>query len=111
MLTAYAFRPGADGFNVAEGIAAVLTLPMIVPALPIIYVVGGLAWAVADSESGDPTLLVTLTFTVLMTGVALANVWLLSVTGRFIRATRSRSGPKALPDRRSRSPRRAHRTR
>jgi len=78
-LTAFAFRPGADGFNVAEGAAAVLTLPMLVPALPVIYVVGALAWNVADSESGDPTLLVTLTFTALMTLVAAANAWVFSL--------------------------------
>ena len=90
-LTAYAFRPGADGFNVAEGVAAVLTLPAIVPALPVIYGVGALAWNLADSESGDPTLLVTFTFTAMMTAVAAANAWLVSLAWRSLRPRRAPS--------------------
>lgn len=91
-LTVYAFRPGADGFNIAEGLAAVLALPMLVPALPVIYVVGALAWNLDGSESGDPTLLVTLTFTVLMTAVAAANVLLYLAVRRAWRGRLSRAG-------------------
>jgi hypothetical protein len=91
-LTAYAFRPGADGFNVAEGVAAALTLPMIVPALPAIYVVGALAWNLGGTDNGDPTLLVTLTFTALMTAVAISNVWLITLSWRWLRALRASSG-------------------
>ena len=90
-LTTYAFRPSGDGFNVAEGIAAILTVPAIVPALPVIYVVGALAWHTVESDSGDPTLLVTSTFTAMMTVVALANVALARGAWAVIRARRASS--------------------
>jgi hypothetical protein len=98
-LTAYAFRPGADGFNVAEGVAAALTLPMIVPALPVIYLVGALAWNLGGTDSGDPTLLVTLTFTALMTAAAVANAWLLTLSWRWLRSRRQLEGDHAHPSR------------
>ena len=91
-LTAYAFRPGVDGFNVAEGLAAALTLPTIIVALPVIYVVGALAWTLAGTESGDPTPGITVTFTVLMAAVAIANAGLLSLAWRRLRARRASSG-------------------
>jgi hypothetical protein len=98
-LTAFAFRPGADGFNVAEGVAAALTLPMIIPSLPVIYVVGALAWNLGGTDSGDPTLLVTFTFTALMTAVAIANVWLFSLVWRWLRSRRQLEGDHAHPSR------------
>jgi hypothetical protein len=98
-LTAYAFRPGADGFNVAEGVAAAFTLPMIVPALPVIYVVGALAWNLGGTDDGDPTLLVTLTFTALMTAVAITNAWLVTRSWRWLRSRRQPEGDHAHPSR------------
>jgi ABC-type dipeptide/oligopeptide/nickel transport system permease subunit len=87
--------------------AAVLTLPTLVAALPVVYVLGGLAWTLADSpgsgsaSSADPSVAaapiwpVTLTFTVLMTLVACANVALV----RWI--VRSRRGPVRRTTRRA----------
>ena len=91
VLTAYAFRPGADGFNAAEGVAAAVTLPTIIVALPVIYVVGALAWNLAGTEDGDPTLGITLTFTLLMAAVAIANAWLFSRAWWRLRARRASS--------------------
>jgi hypothetical protein len=86
-LTAYAFRSPDVGFGRAEAAAAILTVPAIVPALPVIYVVGAVAWNLYDA--GAPMALVTATFTLMMAGVAALNllpVWLLS------RARRAPSG-------------------
>jgi hypothetical protein len=84
-LTAAAFSDH-DVLRWAEVAAAVLALPTVVVALPAIYVLGAWAWSFADSPSsgsassadpvvaGAPIWPVTLTFTVVMTLVACANV-------------------------------------
>jgi ABC-type glycerol-3-phosphate transport system permease component len=81
-LTAYAFSSNDDHWP-AEIAAAVLALPLVVPALPIIYVVGGLAWH-------GPMWVVTLSFTAMMTAVACGNALLFRAASS--RRARTRSG-------------------
>jgi ABC-type dipeptide/oligopeptide/nickel transport system permease subunit len=102
-LTAAAFSSTNDLWW-AEISAAILTLPMIVVALPGIYVVGAFAWSLVEgpatdsSSSTDPVLAgnpiwpVTLTFTVMMTLVACANIALAHWALSIIRARRAPSG-------------------
>ncbi|GAA1797844.1 hypothetical protein GCM10009795_049210 [Nocardioides hankookensis] len=85
VLTARAFSEADHDHWAAEIAAAVLTLPAIVPALPVIYVVGASAWNVG------PMWVVTLTFTLLMTVVACANVLLLRWAWRSLRGRRAAS--------------------
>jgi hypothetical protein len=84
-LTARAFSEADQDHWGAEIAAAVLTLPAIVPALPLIYVVGAGAWNVG------PMWVVTLTFTLLMTGVAYANVLFVRLAWRGLRGNASAS--------------------
>ncbi len=87
-LTAVAFGPSADGFSVTEGLAAIATIPMIIVALPVIYVVGASAWNVFDTTDGSTSLGVTITFTAMMTIVAIANVALFYLVGTVVRRRR-----------------------
>ena len=103
-LTAAAFS-SHDALVWAEVAAGLLALPMVIVALPGIYLFGALAWRFADSPSSgsassmDPVVAepaiwpVTLTFTVIMTLVACANVELVRLTWREL--TRSRRAPSA----------------
>jgi hypothetical protein len=90
-LTARAFSDAHQDHWGAEIAAAVLTLPALIPALPPIYVLGAAAWAGTDATGGGPMWPVTLTFTLLMTLVACANVALLTVVWRAVRGTASAS--------------------
>lgn len=90
-----------DGSWPAKLAAAVLCLPTIIPALPVIYVGGAIAWTFSDgpasgsASSADaniadsPMWPVTLTFTVLMTAVACANVLVLRAVASRLARTRS----------------------
>ena len=73
------------GSVVAEVVGFVLMLPSIVVALPVIYVVGAVAWTTAD-DSGQATWQVTTTFTLLFALTAAVNVlvvwWLVSAVAR-----------------------------
>ena len=84
-LTARAFSEADQDHWGAEIAAAVLTLPTIVPALPVIYVVGAGAWNVG------PMWVVTLTFTLLMTAVAIGNALLARLVWRSLRGSASAS--------------------
>lgn len=79
-LTAYAFSSDEDHWS-AEIAAAVLGLPLVVPALPAIYLLGGLAWH-------GPIWLVTTTFTTLMALVAIGNVLLVRAAVAALLRTR-----------------------
>jgi ABC-type dipeptide/oligopeptide/nickel transport system permease subunit len=84
-LTAAAFS-SHEGVVWAEVAAGILALPALVPALPVIYVLGAVVQGLVDSpgsgsasswapgDPGGPVWPVTLTFTVLMTLVACVNV-------------------------------------
>lgn len=77
-----------------EGVAMLLTLPALLFALPVIYLVGAGLWSVTDAGSGGPMWPVTAGYALMFAGVALANVWLLrGVRGR--RQTRARPAPPA----------------
>jgi hypothetical protein len=55
-----------------------LTLPALIPALPFTYVLGASIWNLTDADGGGgPTWPVTLVYTLMVAGVAGANVWLL----------------------------------
>jgi hypothetical protein len=90
-LTARAFSERGQDHWGAEIAAAALTLPAVVVALPVIYVIGAAAWNVADSQGGGAMWPVTLTFTVLMTAVACANLVLLGLLRRRLRGSASAS--------------------
>lgn len=95
-LTAAAFS-GDGGPVWAKVAVALLALPSVIPALPAIYLLGAFAWTFADSPStgsassagpvveGPPIWPVTLTFTVVMTLVACANVALAAYAVRVVR--------------------------
>ena len=57
-----------------EVAAFLLALPMVVVTIPVVYVVGAVAWNVRDALPGDPMWPVTLTFTALFAATALLNV-------------------------------------
>ena len=82
-LTAVAFSDPHRDHWTAEIAAALLALPLIVPAMPVIYVLGGLAWH-------GPMWVVTLAFTAMTTAVAVGNVLL--VRAGASRRSRTRSG-------------------
>lgn len=67
-----------------------LTLPAAVPLLPVVYVVGATTWNLTGADSGGPTWVVTAVYTLVFTGVAAANVWvvvrLVDLVGRHRRA-------------------------
>jgi hypothetical protein len=76
-LAASAFSGPDEGFSWREGAAMCLTLPALVVALPVIYVLGALLWTVTDAGDGGPMWPVTVGFTVMFAVTALINVWVL----------------------------------
>jgi hypothetical protein len=70
-----------------EGVAMLLTLPALLPALPAVYVLGAVLWHVTDAADGGPMWPVTLGFALMFAGVAAADVWLVR---RVLRASRLR---------------------
>ena len=81
----------------AEVAVGVLTLPAVLPALPVVYVLGAFAWTFSDSPASGtassagaatappPVWPVALTFTASMTLVAIANVALIGLLLRRAR--------------------------
>ena len=63
-----------------EVAAFVLVLPAVIVALPVIYVVGAMAWHLRDALAGRPMWPVTVTFTVLFAATAILNVILAWLT-------------------------------
>lgn len=106
-LTAIAFSDPVEEHWTAEIAAAVLGLPFVIPALPVIYVLGAVAWNLSDATGGGPMWPVTLTFTAIMTAVACANAELVRAVLTRRARTRSGSAPApARPGREASSPRR-----
>ncbi len=66
-----------------------LTLPALLPALPVIYLVGAWVWNVTGADGGGPMWPVTLVYALLFAGVAVANVWLLLAALRWRRLRRA----------------------
>jgi membrane protein implicated in regulation of membrane protease activity len=89
-LAATAFSDPHAGFTWREGAAMLLTLPVLVPALPVLYVGGAAAWNATGADSGGPMWPVTLVYSVIFAMIAGANVWLVAmVLGRRRRASAS----------------------
>lgn len=92
-LAASAFASPGETFTWnREGVAMLLTVPALLAALPVIYVVGAVIWNITDAGDGGPMWPVTLAYALMFAGVATANVWLLLVALRTRRARRLRRG-------------------
>ena len=82
-LAASAFSDRNAGFTWnREGVAMVLILPALLPALPLVYLLGAAAWSVTGADHGGPMWPVTTVYVVLFAGTAVANVWLLHLLAR-----------------------------
>jgi hypothetical protein len=66
-----------NGPSTVELVAFLLLLPTLPISLPVIYVVGALAWNIRASMPGEPMWPVTVTFTLLFIAAAIANVLVL----------------------------------
>ena len=67
-----------------EVAAFVLLLPAVVVELPVIYVVGALAWSIREGMAGEPMWPVTLTFTALFLASAVINAVLVRYLVRHV---------------------------
>ena len=86
-LAASAFSGPNAGFTWnREGVAMVLTLPALLLALPVAYLLGAAAWSVTGADHGGPMWPVTSAYAVLFAGTAVANVWLVRLLARRRRA-------------------------
>ncbi len=86
-LAASAFWSPDQGFTWREGAAMLLVLPVLVGALPVVYVVGALAWNLTDADSGGPMWPVAVAYAVMFAGIAALNAWLLWALARRFRGT------------------------
>lgn len=96
VLAARAFsHPGQTFSWTREGVVLLLTLPALLPALPGVYLVGASIWNVTNADDGGPMWPVTIVYTLMFAGVAVANVWLLRVvlTRRRLRPHQPGSAP------------------
>lgn len=89
-LVATSFRSAGQGFSMTEGAAFALTLPVLVVALPVVYLVGAGIWSLTNAGDGGPMWPVTLVFVVMFTVIAVANLWVLR---RLVRRLRTRVLP------------------
>jgi hypothetical protein len=81
-LAASAFSDPHAGFTWREGAAMTMTLPVLVPALPVLYVGGAAVWNATGADNGGPMWPVTLVYTVIFAMIAVANVWLVAMVLR-----------------------------
>jgi len=92
-VAASAFSSPHESFSWSrEGTVMVLTLPALLPALPVLYVVGATAWNVTNADDGGPMWPVTLVYALLFAGIAVTNVWLLRLLVVRLTVTRRRRG-------------------
>jgi hypothetical protein len=73
-LAVVAFAHPGDDPGWANVAVAVATLPALVPLLPVVYVLGSATWNLTGADHGGPTWIVTVVYTALFTGAAVANV-------------------------------------
>ena len=78
-----------QGFGWSEAAAMILTLPTLVPALPLIYVIGAAIWHATRADNGGPMWPVTLVYTTMFATIALVNVLLLHRALTLRRAART----------------------
>ncbi|HET7388380.1 MAG TPA: hypothetical protein VFJ19_17135 [Nocardioidaceae bacterium] len=89
-LAAAAFSGRDAGFSWGtEGVAMLLTLPVLIPALPVIYLLGAGIWSLTDAGDGGPMWPVTLVYAAMFGAVAVANLWVLRLAMRTLRRRRS----------------------
>jgi hypothetical protein len=74
---AYSFSSTGTGVGAVELTAFALMLPGLVVSLPVIYLVGAIAWQVRADLPGEPMWPVTITFTLLFAATAMVNVVIL----------------------------------
>jgi hypothetical protein len=84
VLVAAAFRDPDQDFSATEAIGLGLTLPVLLAALPVVYLVGAAAWSLTGAADGGPMWPVTLTFALMFAGVAVANLWVLRTAARAL---------------------------
>jgi len=82
-----------SGFDPVEAAALGLVLPAVVPDLPVIYLVGALAFNATGAPDNGPMWPVALTFSVVLGGCACLNVWLLHLFAARRRARRTPPSP------------------
>jgi hypothetical protein len=75
VLAARSFWSRDQTFSVTEAIAFALTLPVLVVAIPAVYLLGAAVWSLTDAGDGGPMWPVTVAFTLMLAGIAVANVW------------------------------------
>jgi len=95
VLASIAWGRDHSGFDPVEATALVLCLPALVPALPVIYFVGAIAWNASGAPDNGPLWPVALTFAVLLGACACFNVFL-SHTVAANRRIRREAGSDAL---------------
>lgn len=74
-LAADAFSGRDATFGWAEGGAMLLTLPAVIPAVPVMYLLGAGIWNITNADSGGPMWPVTLVYAFMFVGVAVVNLW------------------------------------
>jgi len=87
-LAAFAFSDPHRGFSWQEGAAMVLSLPTLVPLLPVLYVVGAAVWNLTGADSGGPMWPVTVVYSLVFAGIAVANVWVVTTVSAGLRRSR-----------------------
>ena len=90
VLAARSFWSRDQGFSVTEALAFALTLPAMLVAIPAVYVLGAAAWSVTDAGDGGAMWPVTVAFTLMLAGTAVANVW---VVRRLVRGRSAARAP------------------
>jgi hypothetical protein len=76
VLAGFAWHDPNGSFGRTELAAIVLTLPAILAAIPVVYVVGAMAWNFTNAGNGGPMWPVTICFVAMFTAMAAANVLL-----------------------------------
>lgn len=69
----FSSRDGTFGWW-PHGVLFALLMPVLVVAMPVVYVVGATAWNVTGADAGGPMWPVTLVYALLLTAVGAANV-------------------------------------
>jgi hypothetical protein len=70
--TAFAHPNNDPGW--ANVTVALATLPVLIPLLPVVYVLGAATWNLTGADNGGPAWVITIVYTLLFTGAAVANV-------------------------------------
>jgi hypothetical protein len=71
---AFSDRNGTFAWS-RQGVAMLLTLPALLPALPLIYLAGAAIWNLTNADNGGPMWPVTVWYAALFGAVAVLNLW------------------------------------